>query len=204
LIIPKRYKLDRAASPKPLPDTELQLDCVHIIDGCFLASDGMGAARVPIVSIRESELPVLETGEQEPSGPVPLKAIREATKGKSGPGFLRVSESSTEAQAAAGKPVMRVDNPVQYAQVPNFDEAFKMASQDAPETHRYVEVCLDADLLARIAAAIGAEDAVRIRFLVNKETGKADAKGDAHGVVRLNPVDGWGESGVLMVQVTNE
>lgn len=205
MIIPKRFKLDKGASTKAKLETGMDLDCVHVREESLLVSDGQGAAVVPILPHSDTtgrDLPKLEDGEIHTLNPVPLQAIKEATKGKTGLGTLRTGTSSTEAQSAPGKPWIRVANPEPVGQVPNFDEALERTESQAPPTHRYVEVCLDAQLLANIAAAIGAEEAVKLRFLVDNESGRADASGLAHGVVDVRPVrEPNGGRGVLMIQV---
>ena len=207
MFIPKRFKLAEAASDKARPETGMHLNVVHIIKGALLASNGVGAAMVPIVGsdkVAREDLPHWEVGEDTYSGLVPLRAIKEATRGKTGVGRLAISEFSTEAQGDAGKPWIRVDNPAPDGQVPNFDWAMNQCGTEAPESHRYIEVSLDAQLLAGIASAIGAEEAVQLRFLVNKETGIADAAGDAHGSVSVRPVrEKDGGRGVLMIHVVD-
>lgn len=207
MIIPKRFKMDKAAAAKAKLETGLQLDVVHVREDSLLVSNGQGAAVVPILPASDAsgrDLPRLEEAEVHQLHPVPLQAFKEATKGKTGPGTLRTGGSSTEAQAAPGKAWIRVANPEAVGQVPNFDEALERTEHQAPPTHRYVEVCLDAQLLAGIAAAIGAEEAVKLRFLVDKETGRADAAGLAHGVVDIRPVrEPNGGRGVLMIHVVN-
>lgn len=208
MILPKRFKLDKAAAPKARPETGLHLDCVHIREGQLMASDGDGAALVPILGHSERpgvDLPRLEDGEVTLDRALPLQAVREASKGKTGIGRLRISASSTEAQAAPEKPWLRVNNPEPYGKIPNFGMALEVTTHQAPPTHRYVEVCLDAQLLAGIAAAIGADEAVKLRFLVDKESGRADAAGLAHGVVDVRPVrESEGGRGVLMIHVVDE
>lgn len=208
MIIPKRFKLDKGAATKPKLETGLQLDCVHVRADSLLVSDGQGAAEVPILAALErpgADLPRLEPGESVCLSPLPLQAVKEATKGKTGLGTLRTGPTSTEAQSAPGKAWVRVENPESDAQVPNFGEAFARTADQAPPTHRYVEVCLDAQLLAGIAQAIGAEEAVRLRFLVDTKTGHADAAGLAHGVVDVRPVrEPDGGRGVLMIHVVDE
>ncbi len=207
MIIPKRFKMALGAAAKPKLETGMQLDVVHVREGSLLVSDGQGAAVVPILGPQDrpgADLPRLETSEGIGSGLVPLQAFKEATKGKTGPGTLRTLGCSTEAQAAPGKPWIRVENPAPTGQVPNFGEALERTEQEAPPTHRYVEVCLDAQLLAGIAASIGAEEAVKLRFLVDTETGRADAAGLAHGVVDVRPVrEPNGGRGVLMINVVS-
>ena len=208
MIIPKRFKLDKAAATKPKLETGLQLDCVHVREHSLLISDGQCAAEVPLLGHSErpgADLPRLEDGEIHSLHPLPLQAVREAVKGKTGLGTLRTSGSSTEAQAAPGKQWIRVANPEPQGQVPNFDEALERTEHQAPPTHRYVEVCLDAHLLAGIASAIGAEEAVKLRFLVNKESGRADAEGLAHGVIDVRPArEPDGGRGIVMIQVISE
>ena len=208
MILPKRFKLDKAAAAKARPETGLHLDAVHIQDSQLMASNGDGAAIVPILGPIErpgADLPRAEPGEDIYKHVLPLQAVREASKGKTGLGILRIGESSTEAQAAPGKPWLRVENPTPYGQVPNFDTALEITGHQAPPTHRYVEVRFNAQLLAGIAAAIGAEEAVNLRFLVDKETGIADAAGLAHGVIDVRPVrEAEGGRGVLMINVVDE
>ena len=207
MIIPKRFKLDKAAAPKPMPETGMQLDCVHLQEGRFLVSDGRGAAIVPILGTDDrpgADLPRLELDEERHTALLPLQAVKEASKGKVGSGSIRYHGSSTEAQSGPGKQWIRVDNPQVTATIPSFDAAFETVTHDAPETHQYVEVCLDAHLLASISQAIGAEEAVRLRFLVNKETGRADAAGNAHGVVDVRPIrESDGGRGVVMINVVD-
>lgn len=206
--LPKRFKLHRAAAAKPQPATGLHLDTVHVGEDELLASDSVSAAVVPILEAGErpgADLPRLESCEVIRQGPLPLQAVREASKGTTGIGTLRTGEHSTEAQAASGKPWLRVDNPGPQGQVPNFEAALETTETQAPSTHRYVTVCLDAERLAGIAAAIGATEAVRLRFLVDNESGRADAAGLAHGVVDVRPVrESDGGRGVLMIHVVNE
>lgn len=203
--LPKRFKLDKGAAAKPRPETGLQLDCVHLQGSELLVSDGDGAAVVPILGPQErrgADLPRLEPGEKLQIGILPLQAVREAAKGKTGIGTLRTGEHNTEAQAAPGKPWLRVDNPARSGQVPIFDVPLELTKKKAPKGHRYVEVRLDAQRLAGIAAAIGAEEAVSLRFLVNEESGVADAAGKAHGVIDVRPVrEPDGGRGVLMIHV---
>jgi hypothetical protein len=211
--LPKRFKLDRAASAKPRPETELHLDVVHVQDQPgqgmrLVVSDGDGAAVVPVLNHDErpgADLPRLEPGEGLSLGLVPLQAVREATKGTKGPGLLRIGERSTEAQAQPGKAWVRVENPEPAGRVPNFDEALDATGHQAPPTHRYVEVALDAQLLAGIAAAIGAEEGVRLRFLVDNVSGKADAANLAHGIIDVRPIrENDGGRGVLMIHVVSQ
>jgi hypothetical protein len=206
--LPKRFELHRAAAPKPQPATGLHLDTVHIGDYELLASDGVSAAVVPILGPDErpgADLPRRESGEELKLGPLPLQAVREASKGTTGIGTLRTGEHSTEAQAASGKAWLRVENPGPQGQVPNFQAVLETTETQAPPTHRYVTVCLDAQRLAGIAAAIGANEAVRLRFLVDKESGRADAAGLAHGVVDVRPIrENDGGRGVLMIHVVSE
>lgn len=211
--LPKRFKLDQAASTKPRPETELHLDVVHVQGQPgqaprLVVSDGDGAAVVPILSPDErpgADLPRLEPGEVLSLGLVPIQAVKEATKGTKGPGLLRIGERATEAQAGPGKAWLRVDNPEPAGRVPNFDEALSLTGQPAPASHRYVEVALDAQLLAGIAAAIGAEEGVRLRFLVNNESGRADAAEMAHGVIDVRPIrENDGGRGVLMIHVVSQ
>lgn len=201
--IPKRFKLASAAASKARPETGLHLDCVHLNAGRLIASNGQGAAVVPILDSQDrpgSDLPRMEPGEEISSRRLPLQAIKEATKGKVGIGTLRPAEESTEAQSADGKQWIRVDTPAPAGDVPNFDAALELTETTAPSTHRYVEVALDAQLLAGIAQAIGAEEGVRLRFLVSKETGRAD--GEAHGAVDVRPLrEDDGGRGILMIQV---
>lgn len=206
--VPKKYKLDKAAAPKARPETGLHLDCVHVLGDRLLASNGDGAAVVRILDTHEDPAAVqvvrLESGEGRQEGALPLQAVREATKGKTGLGTLRLGERSTEAQAASGKAWLRVDNPEPGGQVPNFDHALELTEHQAPPTHRYVEVNLDAQLLAGLAAAIGAEEGVRLRFLVDKESGIADAGGDAHGAIDVRPIRDNGHArAVLMIHVVS-
>lgn len=206
--VPKHYKLDKAAAAKPRPETGLHLDCVHVLGDRLLASNGDGAAVVRILDPAEEPALTgavrLEPGEERQEAVLPLQAVREATKGKTGLGTLRIGERSTEAQAASGKAWMRVDNPEPAGQIPNFDHALELTERPAPETHRYVEVNLDAQLLAGLAAAIGAEEGVRLRFLVDKESGIADAGGDAHGAVDVRPIRDHGVArAVLMIHVVS-
>ena len=208
MIIPKRFKLDKAASAKPQPDTGLHLDAVFWSGDFLMASNGSAAVYVPVLGPDErldADLPRREDTEMmRIDHALPLPAVREAVKGKTGLGTLRTGEHTTEAQAGPDKPVMRIDNPVSGGHIPNFDAALDHAGSDAPPGHRYVEVCLDAQLLAGVAAAIGAEEAVRLRFLVNEATGQADAAGDAHGVVDVRPVrEPGGGQGVLMINVVS-
>lgn len=185
----------------------MQLDCVHVRKDSLLVSDGQAAASVPILAANDTtgrDLPQLEDGEVITLHPLPLQAVKEAVKGKTGVGTLRTGTSSTEAQSAPGKAWVRVQNPELVAQVPNFDVAFAATERDEPDTHRYVEVSLDAQLLANIAAAIGAEEAVKLRFLVNKETGQADAAGQAHGIIDVRPVrEPHCGRGVVMINVVH-
>lgn len=208
MIIPKRFKLDRGAAAKPKLETGLHLDCVHVREDSLLVSDGQGAAMVPLLGPGEragADLPRLQEGEVHQLHPLPLQAVKEATKGKTGPGTLKQIHLHTEAQSAPGKQWIRVRNPESDAQVPNFDEAFERTEDQAPPSHRYVEVCLDAQLLAGIAQAIGAEEAVKLRFLVDNESGRADAGGMAHGIVDVRPVrEPNGGRGVLMIHVVSE
>lgn len=211
--LPKRFKLDRAAASKARPETELHLDVVHVQGQPgqaprLVVSDGDGAAVVPILGPNDrpgADLPRLEPGEALSLGLVPLQAVREATKGTKGVGLLRIAERATEAQAAPGKAWLRVDNPEPAGRVPNFDEALDATGHQAPSTHRYVEVALDAQLLAGIAAAIGAEEGVRLRFLVDNVSGKADAANLAHGIIDVRPIrESDGGRGVLMIHVVSQ
>lgn len=208
MLIPKRFKLDKAASAKPNLESGMHLDTIHILDGQLLASNGISAAYVPILGSTERpslDFPRLELGEEAEDGTIPLQAIREATKGKTGRGTLRFGEHSTEAQSGHGKPWMRVEQEASNGQVPNFSAAKEMVESESPDGHRYVEVCLNAELLAGIASAIGAEEAVRLRFLVNEESGKADAAGNAHGVVDVRSIRNPELAhGVLMIHVVSE
>ncbi len=208
MIIPKRFKLDKAAAPKPMPETGLQFNCIHLAPKYLLASEGSCAAIVPLLGPTErpgADMPRLEAGEEPHIGPLPLAAVKEATKGKTGSGTLRTGASSTEAQSASGKQWIRVENPTAEGQVPNFTEALNRTEDQAPPTHRYVEVCVNAQLLAGLAQAIGAEEAVKLRFLVDNESGRADAGGEAHGVVDVRPVrEAEGGRGVLMVHVVRD
>lgn len=205
---PKRFRLASAAATKPKPETGLHLDTVHVVGDRLLASDGRGAAIVRILDAQEEpglDLPRLEPGEERQDVALPLQAVKEATKGKTGLGTLRIFEAVTEAQSGPQKATLRVDNPPRAGDVPNFDQALELTEVQAPPTHRYVEVCLDAQLLAGIADAIGADEAVKLRFLVDNETGRADAGGDAHGAVDVRPVRGTGHArGVLMIHVIQE
>ena len=202
MLIPKRFKLEKAASAKPRPETGMHLDCIHLRNGHLLASNGNGAAQIPIAAHLQDTMPRIEVGEDLPECRIPLQAMREATKGTTGVGTLRLGESSTEAQSASGKPWLRVENPEPAGQVPNFDEAFARSEQEAPPTHHYVEICFDAQLLAGIAAGIGADEAVRLKVLVNNKTGIADAEGAAHGVIDVRPIrESDGGRGVIMIHV---
>jgi hypothetical protein len=50
MILPKRFKLAAAASAKPIPDTGLQLDVIHVRQDSLLVSNGLSAAVVPLLS----------------------------------------------------------------------------------------------------------------------------------------------------------
>ena len=78
MIIPKRFKLDKAASPKPQLDAGLHLDTIHIRNNTLLASNGSGAAIVPILGTSDrpsADFPRLEPGEELHDGVIPLQAI---------------------------------------------------------------------------------------------------------------------------------
>lgn len=200
--IPKKYKLHLAAAQKPKPETGLHLDCVHLIDNELIASDGAAAAVVPVDG---GDLPSWESNEHPESARIPLRAFSEATRGKIGEGHIQLGAWSTEASSGHNKPSLVIQNPEPVGDVPNFGHVFAMCDQKAPDSHEYVEVCLDAERLANVASAIGSPNQVRLRFLVNKETHRADQEGQSHGVIEVTPVrPEGGERAMLMIHVVNE
>jgi hypothetical protein len=114
---------------------------------------------VPIVRHDEragADLPRLERGEVDPEGLLPPKAVQEASQGSTGEGRLVVVDSrAVEAQRAEDKPRLLLE---------------------------VVEVCLDAELLVRLSRAIGATEAVRLRFLVDSD-GRCGAEEGLHGLI---------------------
>jgi hypothetical protein len=183
---PKRFALHEAASSKP-GSGPFQMDVIQAHGDCFVAVDGPGMAIVPILGVKErsgADLPRLEPGEDPPRGVLPPKAFQEAAQGVSGWGRLVVvAQNAVEAQRSPEKPWMRFERPVQ-GDLPPIQQVIDTVDGKAPLGARYVEVCLDAEVLVRLSRAIGANEAVRLRFLVDND-GKCRGSGEAHGFIDI-------------------
>lgn len=197
--IDKRYRLHEVATR----DGGDHAEAVRADGNRLIAVGTASLAVVPILLPGQrsgSTLPRLELGEDAPDALIAPRAIAEATRGSKGEGILRIGKDTTEVCAGDGKPWTRWENPT--GTFPTVDEILSMPERPPSETHEYVEVCLDAEALVRVSRAIGADEAVRLRFLVNKITGRCDAAGEAHGAIEVRPVrepdDG---SGILMAVV---
>lgn len=176
---PKRIKLHEAASPKPTEP--YQCDVVQAHGDCFVATFGAGLAVVPLLRHDErpgADLPRLELDEDAPTGLLPTKAVQEAAQGTKGDGRLSVvSEYAVEAQRADDKPWVRLERPVPGTLPPY--RAILETVDASTAIGQSVEICLDAELLVRLARAIGAQEAVKLRFTVDAN-GHCNAE---HGLI---------------------
>jgi hypothetical protein len=175
-------------------------------DGNRFVAVGQGhMVVVPILGRDErsgADLPRLEGTEPRPDALISAKAMAEATRGSKGAGRLDIRPVRTEAQSTTDRPTMTFMN--HEGSFPAIDEVINRVNTPAPETHTYVEVMLDAEALARIGRAIGAQEAVKLRFLVNKNTGRCDASGLAHGAIEVRPVrEPDAGLGVLMATIVS-
>ena len=179
---PKRFKLHEAAAPKPT--TPYQCDVIQAHGDHLVATFGAGLALVPIVRHDEragADLPRLERGEAAPEDLLPPKAVQEASQGSTGEGRLSlVSEYRVEAQRAADKPRILLDRPFP-GNLPPYRGILETVDAPSP-TGQLIEVCLDAELLVRLSRAIGATEAVRLRFLVDSD-GRCGAEEGLHGLI---------------------
>ena len=179
---PKRFKLHEAAAPKPT--TPYQCDVIQAHGDHLVATFGAGLALVPIVRHDEragADLPRLERGEADPEGLLPPKAVQEASQGSTGEGRLVVVDSrAVEAQRAEDKPRLLLERPP-AGSLPPYQGILDTVDAGYP-TEQVVEVCLDAELLVRLSRAIGATEAVRLRFLVDSD-GRCGAEEGLHGLI---------------------
>lgn len=186
---PKRFALHEAAARKP-DQSPFQTDVVQAHGNRLIAVDGVGVAMVPVLAVAErsgADLPRLEPDERPPMGVIPPKAIQEAAHGSTGEGRLVVvSPAAVEAQRGPGKPWVRFDRPP-TGELPPVAEVFEIVDRPAPEGHRSIEVSLDAEALVRLSRAIGAQEAVRLRFLVD-EQGRCSGEAGAHAFIDVRDV----------------
>lgn len=201
--LPKRFRLHEAAGSEGA--TGDYVEAIRADGDRLISVDTASFSVVPILASDERpgvDLPRLAAGEGRPDALIAPKAIAEATRGTKGEGRLQIGPESTEVTGGDGKPWVRFDNPV--GSFPPIDDVLELTRRPAPSGHRHVEICLDAEALARVARAIGAREAVRLRFLINETTGRCDASGEAHGAIEVRPVrEPDAGSGVLMAVIVS-
>gem|GEM_PF-5689137 len=199
---PKRIKLHEAAAPKPTEP--YQCDVVQAHGDHLVATFGAGLAVVPVLRHDErpgADLPRLEMDEDPPTGLLPTKAVQEASQGTKGEGRLSiVSDFAVEAQRADDKPWVRMERPWP-GNLPPFRAILDTVDAES-SSGRTVEICLDAELLVRLSRAIGAQEAVRLRFTVDAD-GCCKAE---HGLIDVRDAtdSAGGPRAVLGAYITND
>ena len=164
--IPKSYELQLATCD----DRDgMQYDAIRLSDDghAFEATDGVIAARVPIASGRAPGVR-LEPGEVLPSD-VALRpeGWAEATRGMQGEGTLRLAGDRQEARSGERKPAMLFEPPPPGLETPPIGALLATACDAA--AGRRVELLLDAEALARLQRALGANRGVVLSFRLRAE-----------------------------------
>ena len=200
--IPKRFKIHEAAT------ADLSLS-----SSGFVARGHACAVTVPVLAHDdrpELDLPRLDPGERREATPIDRKALQVATQGAKGEGHLalvyaplvegqRLTVVATEVCAGDGKPKVQHEcpdtDPDEHEDT--VQTVFRDAVSAVPMDRIGVEVCLNAEVLARVAAAVGAVDGeVRLKFRIIPESGRCDTD---HGMILVRPVsEPDGAYGVVM------
>lgn len=199
---PKRFKLSKATGKK-LSNEHYRDDVVLFEGDRAVAVNRAGCAVVPILDAHErpgADLPRREHGEGEPLGLVPPEAVAEASSGVQGAGTLRVFDTSVEAQRNALKPWLRFERPVNPGDesdprpLPPWQQVMQGIRRKAPVGMSAVSVILNPSALLELAYALGAEDEVELRFMVDHD---GRVSGDHPIIHLLSPEGDHGPEGAL-------
>lgn len=199
--VPKRFKLHEISeldgNPVQLMKFNGRSTLISFSNNCI--------AIVPTTEDLDVDLPFKESSDPDKTV-IPLEAIKEAVKGKTGLGEIRFVKDEIRSRPSENKSwriIEKIKGSIVSMNESVIHTLKKIVKMKSPKGYHYTEICLDAEVLEKATKVIGTSK-VRLRFMVNGKTKIADGK--HANVIHITPYrkDGHGEEAILSMLVTNK